>query len=139
MLDKAVEKKQIGYHPRCKNILLSHLCFADDVLVFTDGTKRSVEGILEVFKDFASVSGLKISLEKSTMYTAGLQESTKEDILTTFPFSSGQLPVRYLGLYLLTKRMTVNDYLLLVEKVRKRMSSCTGRFLSHADRLQLIS
>ena len=30
MLDKAAEKKLFGYHPRCKNILLTHLCFADD-------------------------------------------------------------------------------------------------------------
>lgn len=34
--------------------------------------------------------------------------------------------------------MTVSDYLPLVEKVQKRMSSWTGRFLSHAGRLQLI-
>lgn len=138
MLDKAVERKQIGYHPRCKNILLSHLCFADDLLVFTDGTKRSIEGVLRVFNEFANMSGLKISLEKSTLYTAGIQESAEKDILTTFPFSTGNLPVRYLGLPLLTKRMTVSDYLPLVEKVRKRMSSWTGRFLSHAGRLQLI-
>lgn len=138
MLDKAVERKQVGYHPKCKNIMLSHLCFADDLLVFTDGTKRSVEGILTVFKNFASISGLKISLEKSTLYTVGIQDNTREDILREFPFASGQLPVRYLGLPLLTKRMTVSDYLPLVEKVRKRMSSWTGRFLSHAGRLQLI-
>lgn len=34
--------------------------------------------------------------------------------------------------------MTVNDYLPLVEKVRKKMNSWTGRLLSHAGRLQLI-
>lgn len=89
MLDKAVERQQVGYHPKCKNIMLSHLSFADDLLVFTDGTKRSVEGILGVFKEFASISGLKISLEKSTLYTAGIQESTKDDILREFPFASG--------------------------------------------------
>lgn len=41
MLDKAAERKHFGYHPRCQNILLTHLCFADDLMVFTDGTKRS--------------------------------------------------------------------------------------------------
>lgn len=136
MLNRAVERKQIGYHPRCKNILMSHLCFADDLLVFTDGTKRSIEEVFKVFKEFESCSGLKISLEKSTLYTAGINESTKADIIATFPFSSGSLPVRYLGLPLLTKRMTVSDYLPLVEKVRKRMSSWTGRLLSHASRLR---
>ena len=35
--------------------------------------------------------------------------------------------------------MTVYDYMSLVEKIRKRMSSWTGRFLSHSGRLQLIN
>lgn len=39
MIDNAAVTEQIGYHPRCKNILLTHLCFADDLLVFTDGKK----------------------------------------------------------------------------------------------------
>lgn len=139
MLDKAAARKQIGYHPRCQSILLTHLCFADDLMVFTDGTKRSIEGVLKIFKEFAAMSGLKISLEKSTIYTAGISENQKVDILTSFPFATGHLPVRYLGLPLLTKKMTISDYMPLVEKIKKMMKSWTWRFLSHAGRLQLIS
>ena len=85
------------------------------------------------------MSSLKISLEKSTLFIAGITETQESYILTSFPFAPGKLPVRYLGLPLLTRRMTVSDYLPLVEKVKKRMSSWTGRFLSHAGRLQLIN
>lgn len=67
-----------------------------------------------------------------------MSDSQKEEIFTQFSFSSGQLPVKYVGLPLLTKRMTVHDYMPLVEKVRKIMKSWTERFLSHACRLQLI-
>ena len=138
MLEKAAERKHIGYHPCCQNIMLTHLCFADDLIVFTDGSKRSIEGVLRIFEEFAEASGLKISLEKSTLYIAGTTSNEAEDILRDFPLVSGQLPVRYLGLPLLTKRMTVHEYLPLVERVRKRMKSWTGRFLSHGGRLQLI-
>lgn len=55
----------------------------------------------------------------AALYTAGLSDVQEADILTCFPFASGELPVRYLGLPLLTKRMTVNDYMPLVEKIRK--------------------
>lgn len=125
MIDKAASGNQIGYHPRCKNILLTHLCFADDLLVFTDGSKRSIEGVVKIFEEFAGMSGLKISLEKSTLYTAGISNSQEGDILASFPFASGQLPERYLGLPLLTRKMTVNDYMPLVEKIKKRMKSWT--------------
>lgn len=49
LLDKAAARRVIGYHPKCQNILLTHLCFADDLLVFTDGTRRSVENVLKIF------------------------------------------------------------------------------------------
>ncbi|KAL0844648.1 hypothetical protein Bca101_017894 [Brassica carinata] len=139
LLDKAAAEKIIGYHPRCQNILLTHLSFADDLLVFTDGTNHSIENVLKFFEDFAAISGLKISLEKSTLFTAGLSEAQEGDILTCFPFASGKLPVRYLGLPLLTRKMTVNDYMPLVEKIRKRMSPWTRRLFSYGGRLQIIS
>ena len=138
MIDEAAKGGRICYHPKCKNIDLTHLCFADDLMVFADGTRKSIEGILRVFDEFDRMSGLKISMEKSTLFMAG-DSQKREDILRGFQFATGSLPVRYLGLPLLTKNMTVLDFLPLIEKIRKRVSSWTGRFLSYAGRLQLIN
>ena len=121
MLDEAVKKGKVGYHPKCKNIDLTHLCFADDLMVFTDGSKRSIDEILKIFDTFDKMTGLKISLEKSTLFLAGVSAQKQEEILSHFPFATGKLPVRYLGLPLLTKNMTVLDYLPLIEKIRKRI------------------
>ena len=138
MLDEATRKGKIGYHPRCKNIEITHLCFADDLMIFTDGSRKSIEGILKVFEEYDKMSGLKISREKSVLFVAGADQRG-EEILRQFNFATGKLPVRYLGLPLLTKNMTVTDFLPLVEKIRKRISSWRGRFLSYAGRLQLIN
>jgi len=70
---------------------------------------------------------------------AGVKDNDKADILHSFPFASGALPVRYLGLPLLTKKMTTSDYGPLVEKIRVRIGKWTARHLSFAGRLQLIS
>ncbi|XP_024009942.1 uncharacterized protein LOC112085147 [Eutrema salsugineum] len=107
-------------------------------MVFTDGKQRSIDGVLKVFRQFARLSGLQISVEKSTIYMAGISQTEREAILANFLFASGQLPVRYLGLPLLTKCMTVGDYKPLIEKIRGRISSWTIRQLSYAGRLQLI-
>ena len=139
MLNKAARERKIGYHPQCHKLELTHLCFADDLLVFTDGKKSSIEGILQIFENFAEFSGLQISLEKSTIYMAGVKENDKAAILRTFPFESGALPVRYLGLPLLTKKMSTSDYTPLIEKIRARIGKWTARHLSFAGRLQLIS
>lgn len=138
MLDKASSEQKIGYHPSCKNVKLTHLRFADDLLVFADRRKRSIEEILNVFNDFAKILGLTISLEKSMIYMAGIFKEEKATTLEEFPFGSGSLPVRYLDLSLLTKRMTIQDYTPLLEKIRGKISSWTARYLSFAGRLQLI-
>ena len=50
----------------------------------------------------------------------------------------GDLPVRYLGLSLMTQAMQKQDYMPLIEKIRGRITSWKSQFLSYAGRLQLI-
>ena len=73
-IDRAVAEDKFVFHPGCKKLSLTHLCFTDDLMVFVEGSKRSIEGALSVFERFESWSGLSISLEKSTIYMAGLQK-----------------------------------------------------------------
>lgn len=138
LLDKSAQRNQIGYHPKCKNMGLTHISFADDIMVFTDGSLRSIEGIIEAFDYFAKVSGLKISMEKLTIFYAGISDDEKHVLLNQSDFESGSLPVRYLGLPLLTKHMRKSDDEVLIEKIKNLISLWTNRFLSMAGRLQLI-
>lgn len=107
-------------------------------MILTDGKVRSVEGIVNVLDEFARHSGLRISMEKSTLFLAGVAETVKRELDTRFSFTSGQLPVRYLGLPLTTKRMSTYDYQPLLEQIRGKITSWKTRFLSFAGRLELI-
>jgi len=139
LLDKVVGIGRIGYHPHCKRMGLTHLSFADDLMILTDGQCRSIEGIIEVFDLFSKWSGLKISMEKSTIFSAGLSSTSRAQLHTHFPFEVGELPIRYLGLPLVTKRLSSVDYAPLIEQIRKRIGSWSSRFLSFAGRFNLIS
>ena len=86
-IDRAVLEQKFKYHPRCKSLSLTHLCFADDLMVFVEGSKESIEGAIEVFNDFAVWSGLKISIEKSTIYMAGVSAEERTRILSNFPLA----------------------------------------------------
>lgn len=59
-LDIGVLEKKFTFHPRCQSISLTHLCFADDLMVFVEGSKKSIEGALSVFEGFAKWSGLNV-------------------------------------------------------------------------------
>lgn len=138
LLDEVAREGKFGYYSKCKNIDFIYLCFADDLMVFADGIKKSIEGILRVFEDFDIMSGLKISKEKSVLFMAG-NEQKKEESFREFQFATGLFLVRYLGFLLLIKNMIVFDYFLLIEKIRKRISLWANRFFSYAGRLQLIN
>ncbi|KAL1194443.1 hypothetical protein V5N11_010355 [Cardamine amara subsp. amara] len=69
---------------------------------------------------------------KLTLFTTGITQAVKEHVLGRFPFDSGILPVRYLGLPLMTKRISLADCMPLLEKIRARINSWKNRFLSYA-------
>lgn len=52
--------------------------------------------------------------------------------------AQGSLPVRYLGVPLISKRLSHTDCLELTDKVSRRISSWRGKLLSYAGRMQLV-
>lgn len=58
LLNEAAEAGVFAYHPQCQGVKLTHLSFADDILVFTDGTSESLMGVIEVMNRFACMSAL---------------------------------------------------------------------------------
>ena len=60
-----------------------------------------------------------MSVKKSTIFCGRIDDNTKQELQERFSMDVGVLPVRYLGLPLLTKRMGKNDYQPLIEKIKK--------------------
>lgn len=65
------------YHPRCKRLRLTHVCFADDLLLFTRGDLTSVQQLVTILDIFALTSGLKANQRKSSIYFGGVTEVVK--------------------------------------------------------------
>lgn len=92
-------------------------------MIFSDGTLRSVKGIISVFNEFSKISVLNISLEKSIAYLAGISDAAKATISQRFAFEFGDLPVKYLGLPLLIKKMRSLYYTPLIDNIKSRINS----------------
>lgn len=67
MLDAGVASNRFKPHPSCEELLITHLSFADDVLVFFDGSEESLRGILEILEEFKQLSGLIINKDKTEL------------------------------------------------------------------------
>nr|GEV22676.1 RNA-directed DNA polymerase, eukaryota, reverse transcriptase zinc-binding domain protein [Tanacetum cinerariifolium] len=108
------------YHFGCRKLKITHICFADDLLMFSYGNKASVKLLKDTIKEFRQVLGLLPNYNKSTIIFGSVKESDREEILEIVPFKVEKIPVRYLGVLLITKRIGVKECKGLIDKVRKK-------------------
>jgi len=138
MLTKSYNNNLIGRHPSATNPLVSHLAFADDIMVFFDGNSQSLEKIADVLQDFSVSSGLSMNKSKTDLILAGVNQ-LETSRMTSIGFNLGSLPFRYLGLPLMHRKLRNADYRALIDKITGRFSSWSARALSYAGRKELIS
>lgn len=138
MIDQASRVGQISYHPRCKRLTIIHLCFADDLVVFSAATHSSLLGLKAILLKFLEVSGLAVSFAKSELFCSGVSLDTHTQLADILGLKKGQLPVRYLGVPLSCKKLTAIDCKPLLDKIASRITSWSSRCLSYAGRLQFI-
>ncbi|GKB19417.1 protein LAZ1 [Tanacetum coccineum] len=72
-------------------------------------------------EEFKNVSGLVPSIPKSTAFFCNVPNDLKASILNLTPFAEGTLPVRYLGVPLISTRLLYRDCKVLVEKLESRV------------------
>ncbi|GKA52638.1 copia protein, partial [Tanacetum coccineum] len=97
----------------------------------------SARVILESLDEFKMVSGLVPSIPKSTAYFCNVVHHVKLAILNIMPYSEGELPVKYLGVPLISSRLLNKDCKILVEKAKNRIGDWKNKSLSFSGRLQL--
>ena len=128
----------ITYHPQTSNLKISHLMFADDVMIFFGGDSSSLHGINETLEDFAGWSGLHMNKEKTQLFHAGLSH-IESAALAGYGFTHGSLPIRYIGLPLMSRKLRMAEYAPLIEKISAKFNAWAVLSLSFAGRIQLIS
>nr|GEU29285.1 hypothetical protein [Tanacetum cinerariifolium] len=62
-----------------------------------------------VQQNLSEMSGLNPKMDKSIVFFGNVKESVKEGILDILPFVVRKLPVKYLGVHLITKRLTSKE------------------------------
>jgi hypothetical protein len=127
------------FHPYCFKVKLTHLCFADDLLIFSEASLSSINVIKAALLEFEDLSGLKANPSKSSFYCSGISERVKQILLSSMQMKEGKLPVRYLGVPLISSRLSSTDCGVLLERITRRIDSWLCRNLSYAGRLQLLS
>nr|GEX35131.1 hypothetical protein [Tanacetum cinerariifolium] len=128
----------LKYHWRCDRLKITHLSFADDLMVFSKADVNSVKILSSALKEFSSVSGLVPNLDKRLIFFGNVPKILKSKILKILSLAVGILPVRYLGHPLISSRLCKHHCSNLLDKIKKRLFNWKNKSLSFAGRLLLI-
>ncbi|GJU55440.1 hypothetical protein Tco_1229154 [Tanacetum coccineum] len=136
---KVANSNHFKYHWGCKEIKLTQLCFADDLLMFFNRDYKYVEVLKEGLMEFSKASSLIPNMNNSTIFFGSVKYCEIRKILEVMPFTVGKLPMKYLGVPLITKNIGLSECNQLVERVKQKVNDWKNKALSYAGRLQLIS
>jgi hypothetical protein len=95
MIFQLLEKKKVSkLHPKCSNLHISHLCLADDLLMFSSAHVKCITVIVEVLHQFKRLTGLKTNVQKRAISYVGGSNAVMSQISRIIQFKESLLPVR---------------------------------------------
>ena len=120
-----------------RNVLVSHLLFADDTLIFCDANLSQIEHLRFVFIWFAAISGLKTNLGKSGIVLVG-DVLNLEDLMLVLGCKTASLPMKYLGLPLGAHFKDSTIWNPIIEKMERKLAGWKRLYLSKGGKVILI-
>ncbi|XP_056688018.1 uncharacterized protein [Spinacia oleracea] len=139
LIENAIQSHNWKLIAITKNIKISHVFYADDVFLFSIATKDYLEKIVNILNDFGEISGLKISMSKSTLiFPSNLHHSIREDIAGDYGFKISSSFGKYLGVDIRPNKLKISNYLTLLDKSMDRVRGWQAKLLNMAGRCTLI-
>ncbi|XP_020249132.1 uncharacterized protein LOC109826514 [Asparagus officinalis] len=126
---------------KLKNIL--HSSDLPEILESSEDSNRgdlySVQKLYHCVRDFGAITGLEANPSKCVIFFGGVDDHIKSSINSCLGFQEGTLPIKYLGVHLICKRLSYIDCFPLFRKITSQFQTWLKfQKLSYARRLQVI-
>lgn len=126
------------YNPSRKELKLTHLCFANGLIMCCKGDFPSIYLLLQDFKLFSDSSRLQDNKNNSSIYCHGMADTEVNRVVETSGFNGSSLPLKYLGVPICAKKVSTGQCGVLVDKITT-ISRFGVRNLSYTARMHLIN
>ncbi|KAE8709200.1 hypothetical protein F3Y22_tig00110332pilonHSYRG01083 [Hibiscus syriacus] len=141
MLVKAMNKGlfsgfELGSNER--SFMLSHLQFADDLIIFSKASIHDLVNIRRVHLIYELMVGLKLNLSKSRIFGINVGEEELVSWAKEIGCIRGVFPSEYLGLPLGAKRNSFSLWEPVIQKFYNNLAGWKAKSLSFAGRAVLV-
>ncbi|GAA0153742.1 reverse transcriptase [Lithospermum erythrorhizon] len=126
------------FHHLCQAQQITHMSFADDMVIVVSPTQQSIEIVQGCLELFGEISGLKLNCAKSKVYFGSVSRLEMERICGLLQMEERSLPMKYLGIPLTSGHLTCEDYRGLTDRICSKINSWQARQLSFGGRAQLV-
>jgi hypothetical protein len=131
LIERAKSDGQIeGVIPHLVDGGLSIRQYADDTILFMEHDLEKARNLKLILAAFEQLSGLKINFHKSELFCFGEAPDSTAEYADLFGCGQGQFPIRYLGILIHYRRLTIAEWKLVEKRLQKRLSSWKGKLLS---------
>lgn len=125
--------------PLCNFGSRCNLHYANNLLILPTGGLEDLRIVKLLILIFECLLGLETNFSKTCLFSCKWGELPAEEAATTLNCQVGLLPITYLGIPISGRRPRRQDCERVILKVRKRLASWKGRFLSLGGRLTLVN
>ncbi|GJR20209.1 putative RNA-directed DNA polymerase, eukaryota, reverse transcriptase zinc-binding domain protein [Tanacetum coccineum] len=117
---------------------LSHLFYADDVVISLEWSSFYMDNIIHILQVFHLASGLKINIHKSNVYGIGVSADEVSHMANNTGCASGSFPFIYLGLPIGANMGLTSNWKILIDRFHAKLSTWKANLLSIGGRFTLI-
>lgn len=140
LLSQSFRDRQItGFKITRQCPTLSHLLFADDVLLFLKAEVSECQKVLDILSTYCEASGQMINFDKSSVqFSSNVSPTLCSSICAMSGLKVSHPSAKYLGLPSFWGRSKAEAYEFLIEKVVSKLQGWKMKLLSQAARETLI-
>ncbi|XP_020682101.1 uncharacterized protein LOC110099331 [Dendrobium catenatum] len=117
---------------------ISHLLFADDILLFMEAKVNSMKKVKEILESYCQWTGQNISYHKSSFVCGSSVERRRKVQISRFMEIRLVEEFEYLGIKLALRCLRKVDFQVLLDKSSKKINAWGNRYISLAGRLVLV-
>lgn len=118
---------------------ISHVFFADDLILFSEANHAQAHVLKECLEVFCQIFGQRVNLEKSAIYcSANLNHCVAKDIAGIIGSPMVSNLDTYLGVPIIHSKTSKRTYNHFLEKMKLKLATWKGQHLSLAGRSVLV-